>query len=175
MMFYELIFLRQFPMKLLGLPTTKHFFSFILGCPQDFNFARSFCPFSPVLTQPYQNGQATLNSYRHFTVKLKYILWLGDLKASFSNSSEKSIYNTPSSWKTTWNPFSMPYLKKAMTLEINAQKWLHSWLHFVDICSMSAFLMISSLGSVLAWGLFLEWQDKIYKYIIVLCVDIVIY
>ena len=26
-------------MKLLGLLTTKHFFSFILGCPQDFNFA----------------------------------------------------------------------------------------------------------------------------------------
>ena len=29
-------------MKLLGLPTTKHFFSFILGCPQDFNFAWPF-------------------------------------------------------------------------------------------------------------------------------------
>ena len=42
MTFYESIFLRQFSMKLLGLPTTKHFFSFILGCPQDFNFARPF-------------------------------------------------------------------------------------------------------------------------------------
>ena len=35
-------FLRQFSMKLLGLLTTKHFFSFILGCPQDFNFAWPF-------------------------------------------------------------------------------------------------------------------------------------
>ena len=42
MTFYELIFLRQFPMKLLGLPTTKHFLSFILGCPQDLHFARPF-------------------------------------------------------------------------------------------------------------------------------------
>ena len=32
----------QFSMKLLGLPTTKHFFSFILGCPQDFNFPGRF-------------------------------------------------------------------------------------------------------------------------------------
>ena len=42
MTFYELIFLWQFSMKLLGLLTTKHIFSFILGCPQDFNFARPF-------------------------------------------------------------------------------------------------------------------------------------
>ena len=56
MTFYESIFLQQFSMKLLGLLITKHFFSFILGCPQDFNFAQMFHPFSPVSTQPYQNG-----------------------------------------------------------------------------------------------------------------------
>ena len=50
MTFYESIFLRQFSMKLLGLPTTKHFSSFILGCPQDFNFPWPFCPFSLVST-----------------------------------------------------------------------------------------------------------------------------
>ena len=33
--FMNRFFLRQFSMKLLGFPTTKHFFSFILGCPQD--------------------------------------------------------------------------------------------------------------------------------------------
>ena len=42
MTFYELIFLRQFSMKLLGLPIAKHVFSFILGCRQNFNFARPF-------------------------------------------------------------------------------------------------------------------------------------
>ena len=32
----------------------------------------------------------------NFRVKLKHFLWLGDLKASLSNSSEKLIYKTPS-------------------------------------------------------------------------------
>ena len=101
MTFYESFFLRQFAMKLLGLPTTKHFFSFILGCPQDFNFARPFRPFSPVSTQPYQNGRAKLKSYRHFRAKLKHVLWLGDLKASLSNSIENIIYKTSSSKVST--------------------------------------------------------------------------
>ena len=81
MTFYESIFQRKFSMKLLGLLTTKHYFGFILGCPQDFNFARAFRPFSPVSTQPYQNGQAKCKSYGHFWAKLKHVLWLGDLKA----------------------------------------------------------------------------------------------
>ena len=36
------ILLRHFSMKLLRSPTHKTCFSFALGCPQDFNFARQF-------------------------------------------------------------------------------------------------------------------------------------
>ena len=89
MMFYESIFLRQFSMKLLGLLTTKHFFSFILGCPQDFNFARPFCPFSPVSTQPYQNGQAKLNSCGHPRIKLKKCVVVGRPKSFIENCRRK--------------------------------------------------------------------------------------
>ena len=86
MTFYESIFLRQFSMKLLGLPTAKHFFSFILGCPPDFNFAQPFRPFSPVSTQPYQNGWVKLKVLQAFQSKTKICF----VVASFSNSSEKS-------------------------------------------------------------------------------------
>ena len=45
----------------------------------------------------YQTArQNYLKSYRHFRGKLKHVLWLRDLKASLSNSLEKSIYKTPS-------------------------------------------------------------------------------
>ena len=56
-------------------PDYKRFFSFILGCPSDFNFPRPFCPFSPVSTQPYRNGQAKLKSsvYGHPRIKLKMV------------------------------------------------------------------------------------------------------
>ena len=92
MTFYELIFLRQFLMKLLGLPTTKHFISFILGCPQDFNFARPFCPFSPVSTQPYQNGRAKLKSCGHLRIKLKkcFVVWRP--KSFIENCRKKNRY-----------------------------------------------------------------------------------
>ena len=83
-------------MKLLGLPTTKHFLSFILGCPQDFNFARPFWYGWVETGLNGRNGRAKLKSYRHFRAKLKHVLWLGDPKASLSNSSEKLIYKTPS-------------------------------------------------------------------------------
>ena len=66
MTFYESIFLRQFSMKLLGLPTTKHFFSFILGCPQDFNFARPFWYGQVETGLNGQNGKANCKSYGHF-------------------------------------------------------------------------------------------------------------
>ena len=91
MTFYESIFLRQFSMKLLGLLTTKHFFSVILECPQDFNFARPFRPFSPVLTQPYQNGQAKLKSYGHGhpRIKLKKCFVVGRPKSFIENCRRK--------------------------------------------------------------------------------------
>ena len=74
----------------------KTYFSFALGCPQDFNFAWLFRPFSPVSPQPYQNGRAKLKSYGHFKAKLKHVLWLGDLKASYIIASEKKLYKTSS-------------------------------------------------------------------------------
>ena len=96
MTFYESIFLRQFSMKLLGLPTTKHFFSFILGCPQDFNFARPFRPFSPVSTKPYQNGRAKLKSCGHHRIKLKKCFVVGRPKSFIENCRKKSIHKTSS-------------------------------------------------------------------------------
>ena len=89
MTFYEGIFLRQFSMKLLGLPTTKHFFSFILECPQDLSFAQLFCPFSPVSTQPFQNGQAKLKSFKHSRIKLKKCFVVGRPKGFIDNCCRK--------------------------------------------------------------------------------------
>ena len=77
-------------------PDHKTFFSFILGCLQDFNFARPFRPFSPVSTQPYQNGQTKLKSSGHPRIKLKKGLWSGDLKASLRIAAEKLIHKTSS-------------------------------------------------------------------------------
>ena len=71
MMFYKSIFLRQFSMKLLGLLTTKHFFSFILGCPQDFHFAWPFWYGWVETGLNGQNGQAKLKSCGHPRIKLK--------------------------------------------------------------------------------------------------------
>ena len=39
------------------------------------------------------NDQANCKSYRHFWAKMKLILWLGDLKASLRNSTEKFRYS----------------------------------------------------------------------------------
>ena len=67
MTFYESIFLQQFSMKLL-------FFRFILGCPQDFYFARHFgmATYGWVETGlKGQNGWAKLKSYGHARIKLK--------------------------------------------------------------------------------------------------------
>ena len=89
MTFYESIFLWQFSMRLLGLLTTKHFFSFILGCPQDFNFAWPFCPFGPVSTQPYQNGRTKLKSCGHPRIKLKRCFVVGRPKSFIENCRKK--------------------------------------------------------------------------------------
>ena len=90
MTFYESIFLWQFSMKLLGLPTTKHFFSFILGCPQDFNFARPFWYGWVETALNWQNCWAKLKSCGHPSrIKLKNVLWSGDLKASLRIAAKK--------------------------------------------------------------------------------------
>ena len=62
-------------------PIHKTCFSFALGCIQNLHFPINFCPFSPVLTQPQQNGRAWCKSCVHLRAKLKHILWLGDLNA----------------------------------------------------------------------------------------------
>ena len=58
-------------MKLLGLPTTKHCFSFILGSPQDFNFAWPFWYGWVETGLNGQNGRAKLKSFGHPRIKLK--------------------------------------------------------------------------------------------------------
>ena len=70
-------------------PNHKTFFSFILGCPQDFNFAWPFHPFSPVSTQPYQNGWAKLKSYKHPRIKLKKCFVVGRPKSFIENCRRK--------------------------------------------------------------------------------------
>ena len=70
-------------------PNHKTCFSFAQKCLEDLQFH----PFSPFLTQPYQNGQANCKSYRHFRAKLKHVLWLEDLKASLRNCTEKLFIN----------------------------------------------------------------------------------
>ena len=87
-------------MKLLGLLTTKYFFSFILGCPQDFNFARPFWYGWVETGLNGQNIQPKLKSCGQPRIKLKKILWSGDLKASLRIVAEKSIHKTSSTLET---------------------------------------------------------------------------
>ena len=74
-----------------------------LKCLEDFNFGRPFW-YGQVDVEIGMNGQNSrvrLKFCRHFRAKLIQVLWFGDLKASsLSNSSEKLIYNTPSSGYT---------------------------------------------------------------------------
>ena len=79
-------------MKLLGLPTTKHFFSFILGYPQAFNFARLFWYGWVETGLNGQNSRAKLKSYGHPRIKLKKSLWLGDLKSSLRIAAKKNRF-----------------------------------------------------------------------------------
>ena len=70
-----------------------------LRWPNDqFFFLCKFMLFSLDLIQTYQNGHTKSNSNRLFRTKLKLVLWLLDLKASLSNSSEKLIYRTSSKY-----------------------------------------------------------------------------
>ena len=76
-------------MKLLGLPTTKYFFSFILGCPQDFNFAWPFWYGWVETGLNRQNGRAKLKSYGHPRIKLKKYFVVGRPKSFIENCLRK--------------------------------------------------------------------------------------
>ena len=81
-------------MTLLGLPTTKHFFSFILGCPQDFNFAWPFWYGWIETGLNRQNSQAKLKSCRHPRIKLKTWFVVGRPTSFIENCSKKvNSYN----------------------------------------------------------------------------------
>ena len=85
MTFYESIFLRQFSMKLLGLLTTKHFFSLILGCPQDINFARPIWYGWGETGLNGQNSRAKLKSCGYPRIKLKKSFVVGRPKSFLEN------------------------------------------------------------------------------------------
>ena len=89
MTFYVSIFLRQFSMKLLGLPTTKYFFSFILGCLQDFNFAQPFWYGWVETGLNGLNGWAKLKSYEHPRIKLRKYFVVGRPKSFIENCLRK--------------------------------------------------------------------------------------
>ena len=78
-------------MTLLGLLTTKHFLSFILGCPQDFNFAWPFWYGWVETGLNGQNRQAKLKSCGHPGIK-KNVLWSGNLKASLRIATKKNRF-----------------------------------------------------------------------------------
>ena len=79
-------------MKLLGLPTTKYFFSFILGCPQDFHFAWPFWYGWVETGLNGQNGQAKLKSCGHPRIKLKKYFVVRRPKSFIENCCRK-IYS----------------------------------------------------------------------------------
>ena len=101
MTFYESIFFAAILNEAFRSPDNKTFFSFILGCPQDFNLAWPFCPFGSVSTLPYQNGRTKLKSCGYPRIKLKNVLLSGDLKASLRIAAKKSLYKTSSSDDST--------------------------------------------------------------------------
>ena len=61
----------------LGLPTTKHYFNFIVGCPQDFNFGRPFWYGWVETGLKERNGQAKLKSCGDPRIKLKKCIVVG--------------------------------------------------------------------------------------------------
>ena len=87
--FYESIFLQQFSMKLLGLPTKKHFFCFILGCPHDFNFAWPFWYGQVVTGLNGRNDREKIKSCGHPRMKLKKCFAVGRPKSFIENCSKK--------------------------------------------------------------------------------------
>ena len=79
-------------------PDHKTFFlSFILGCPQDFNFAWPFWYGWVETGLNGQNGWEKLKSCGHPRIKLKKCFVVaGDLKVSLRIAAKKSIHKTSS-------------------------------------------------------------------------------
>ena len=72
-------------MKLLDLPATKHFFSFSLGCPQDFYFGQLFW-YGWVETELNgQNSRAKLKSCEHPRIKQNTCFVVGRPKSFIEN------------------------------------------------------------------------------------------
>ena len=76
-------------MELLGLPTTKHFFSFIVGCPQDFNFDQPFWYGWVETGLNGRNGRAKLKSCGHPRIKLKKCFVVGRPNSFIGNCHRK--------------------------------------------------------------------------------------
>ena len=121
MAFYKSFFPRNCLMKLKRSPSQLQniFLIFALKCRWDFNFGR-----------PFWYGQVEIGKLkfcRHFRAKLKQFLWFGDLKASsLSNSSEKLIYNTPSSGYT-YTYLCQIRLLLVILHHLIRQLWGQSW------------------------------------------------
>ena len=81
-------------MKLLGLPTTKHFFSFILGCLQDFNFAQPFWYGWVEIGLNGRNSRAKWKSCGHPRIKLKkmFCMSLRRSKSFIENCHKKNRF-----------------------------------------------------------------------------------
>ena len=65
----------------------------------------------------------TAKTHRFITAKLKYVLWLGDLKASLSNFLKKLIYNASSSGKSVIGILPDGVNGRAVLHFIPVQKW----------------------------------------------------
>ena len=83
-------------MKLSGLLNTKHFYSFILGCPQVFNFAQPFWYGWVETGLNGQNSRAKLKSCGHPRIKLKKCFVIGRPKSFIENCHKKMIHKTSS-------------------------------------------------------------------------------
>ena len=83
-------------MKLLDLLTTKYFFSFILGCSQDLNFARSFWYGWVETGLNGRNCRANLMSCGHPRIKLKKCFVVKRPKSFIENCLKKLIHKTSS-------------------------------------------------------------------------------
>ena len=86
MAFLKLIFLAVFLSESPRCPNPKHVFVLLENaCRKDLHFGGPFRSFSPVSTQPYQNGQQSASPTDMFEVVLK----LGHLRASMRNTARK--------------------------------------------------------------------------------------
>ena len=89
MTFYKVFFAALLIYDAFRSPIHKTCFSFSLKCIQNLHFPIYFGRFSPVSTQPHQNGREKCKSCGHPRAKLKHVLWLRYLKASYINGAAK--------------------------------------------------------------------------------------